>query len=144
MHIDLYTDGSATTADKPGGWGYVVLINGAKVTEGSGYMPNATNNDAELEAVIHGLRKVKEILEPHIHTMDYYTTTLLSDSQLILGWINGKYSFKQQNKLEKYKEARMLARTVNVSTQWVEGIFSCCCTLCMQEQCFPLCSFPPC
>ena len=55
MKIEVYTDGSATTSEKPGGWGYVIVIDGVKHSEGSGRMETATNNDAELEGAIMGL-----------------------------------------------------------------------------------------
>ena len=34
--IDLFTDGSATTSSKPGGYGYVIVINGNKFSYGIG------------------------------------------------------------------------------------------------------------
>jgi ribonuclease HI len=124
MIIEVYTDGSATTSDKPGGYGWVMVIDGKKYTEGSGHLPLATNNDAELEAALMGLVAAK-----HTICIDYdlplnsakYEVVLVSDSQLILGWVNGTYAFRQTDKLEKYKELRLLAQLMGVKTRWVEG-----------------------
>jgi ribonuclease HI len=130
QHIDVYTDGSATTADKPGGWGYVILVDGTKHSEGSGHMENATNNDAEMEAVIQGLRAVNKLLFPTpIGVLGAYdpveivppSVTVRSDSRLILGWTSGIYKFKQIDKIAKYRELQLLVKMTNAKTEWVEG-----------------------
>lgn len=122
MHIEIYTDGSATTNDKPGGWGYVICVDGQKYHEGSGHMLLASNNDAELEAAIQGLKFVKDIItEKSILVPCVAEVTLVSDSQLILGWASGRYTFRQTDKLHKYKELQLLVHNMSVKTRWVEG-----------------------
>jgi|GEM_PF-2382195 len=130
MHIEVFTDGSATTADKPGGYGFVLIVDGVKHSEGNGYMPNATNNDAEMEAVIQGLKAAIDriILRvgPVLGLLEVAgivppVVTVKSDSQLVLGWTSGKFSFKQQEKIEKYKELRALVDFTNCKTEWVRG-----------------------
>lgn len=119
MHIEVFTDGSATTADKPGGWAFVLVVDGAKHSEGSGYMPNATNNDAEMEAAIQGLKAAFELPKHPYTTLS--TIELVSDSQLILGWANGTKSFSQAKKIAKYKELKHYVYMTSASTRWVEG-----------------------
>ena len=63
MNLEIYTDGSASLNDRPGGYGWVIVTNGEKHSEGSGYMPVASNNDAELEAAIQGLYAAKNLIE---------------------------------------------------------------------------------
>lgn len=128
MKIEVYTDGSATTADKPGGYGWVIVLDGKKDSEGSGYMELASNNDAELEAAIQGLAAVKKVIEstPHLFGIlsvvpQSDSVTLVSDSQIILGWANGQYAFKQENKISKYKELQLLVNIMHVQTRWIEG-----------------------
>lgn len=121
MKIEVYSDGSATVATKPGGWGYVIVIDGIKNTEGNGHMPLASNNDAELEAAIQGLAKVLKMRidgEIPIGTHDIY---LVSDSQIVLGWIDGTYRFKQRQKRHKYDQLQHVVKKLNVKTRWVEG-----------------------
>ena len=65
MKIEVYSDGSATTADKAGGWGSVIVIDGALHKELSGHLESATNNDAELEAAIQGLAATYDLLLNH-------------------------------------------------------------------------------
>lgn len=128
MHIEIYSDGSATTNDKPGGYGWVMCTDGQKHSEGSGHMLNASNNDAELAGAIEGLKAAKSLIVEE-STKSYYTAvpanaitvTLVSDSQLILGWASGKYAFRQADKLHKFKELQLLVYSMNVKTRWVEG-----------------------
>lgn len=135
MKIEVYTDGSATTVAKPGGWAYVIVIDDVKFAECAGHMENASNNDAEMEAAIQGLvAALKHITnlartDPHGPT-DYVKleekltnceVTLCSDSQLILGWASGTYRFKQLDKLDKYKQLQFLMKRTNGKTRWVRG-----------------------
>ena len=119
MHIEVYSDGSATTKEKPGGWGYVLVIDGVKHSEGKGHMAGASNNDAEMEAAIQGLAAVlKHLNDPNnfvaVHedmVLVPPQVTLVSDSQLILGWASGVYRFKQADKYAKYKQLEFLMMT---------------------------------
>lgn len=123
MKIEVYTDGSATIASKPGGYGYVVVIDGTKHSEGNGHMDKASNNDAEMEAAIQGLvAAYKFICTLPDHTEPYYPKVfLVSDSQLILGWASGGYKFKQVAKMEKFHQLRALVAKMKVQTRWVRG-----------------------
>jgi len=118
--IDIYSDGSATTKEKPGGWAWVMVLNGVKHFEGSGHMPNASNNDAELESAIQGLAAVLKHINESIYE-PFPEVTLVSDSQIILGWAGGTYRFKQADKLKKYEQLQFLVRRLNIKTRWVKG-----------------------
>jgi len=122
MNIDVYSDGSATTSDKAGGWAFVVLIDGKFHHEHSGYLESATNNDAELVGALNGLEYV----------LNYSCTfqgsfpvemevTLISDSEIVLNWTNGTYKFKQIDKLPLYEQLCRLVKKLNVKTKWVKG-----------------------
>lgn len=123
MNIRVYSDGSATTAIKPGGYGWVLVVDGVKHSEGSGYVPLATNNDMEMEAAIQGLAAVlKTIKQNSPHTSpEFHEVTLVSDSQLILGWASGRYRFKQADKIHKYEQLKALVTRLKAQTEWVRG-----------------------
>lgn len=122
MNIEVYSDGSATTKDKPGGYGWVMVIDGSKRLEGSGHMAGASNNDAEMEAAIQGLAAaLKYCTEDNYRDPVVKSVTLCSDSQLVLGWASGTYRFKQQDKIQKYQQLQFLVKRLNVKTRWVEG-----------------------
>jgi ribonuclease HI len=128
MKIDAFTDGSATVKTSPGGYGWVLVVDGVQVNEGNGHMPFASNNDAELEAAIQGLTAAKEYLAANFTAIsaavaagDKLEITLVSDSQLILGWADGKYKFKQLAKMDKYHELKALTTKLRANTRWVRG-----------------------
>jgi ribonuclease HI len=127
MKIEAYTDGSATTANKPGGWAYVLVIDDVKYSEGSGHVENATNNDMELEAAIQGLGSALKWLNDFggrlttLEELANVSVTLCSDSQLVLGWASGRYRFKQEGKTDKYKQLRYVMDRLGAKTQWVKG-----------------------
>lgn len=112
MKIEVYSDGSATVATKPGGWGYVVVVDGKFHSEGSGHVESATNNDMELEAAIQGLSAVYGLafgmvpISAEIGSVIptpiglKAQVTLISDSKVILGWASGEFAFKQTAKFE--------------------------------------------
>lgn len=118
MLIEIYTDGSATVATKPGGYGWVMVIDGVKHSEGNGHMPRATNNDAEMEAAIQGMAAVVRFLMSNPVQADVH---LRSDSQIVLNWANGTSDFKQKGKELKYKQLRGLFLRLKAETKWVRG-----------------------
>ena len=63
MKIEVFSDGSATVPSKPGGWAWVMVVDGSKHSEGSGYSPNASNNDMELMSSIMGLAAALKHIE---------------------------------------------------------------------------------
>ena len=126
MKIEVYSDGSATVSTKPGGYGWVITVNGKFHSEGSGSIQNATNNDAELEAAIMGLGNALKLAKaqesPYSVLLDEpYTVTLVSDSEIVLGWLTGRYRFKQVAKVHKYEAFMRLKKMMNVQTRWVHG-----------------------
>ena len=118
-HIEVFSDGSATTADKAGGWGSVILFDGILHKELSGHMESATNNDAELAAAIEGLNYVWEYVEAA--EIFSHSVTLISDSEIVLNWASGKYRFKQLDKIDQYERLRFLMDHLKAKTQWVKG-----------------------
>jgi ribonuclease HI len=119
MKIEIFCDGSATVATKPGGYGWVLVIDDEKHSEGSGAIPNATNNDAELEAAIQGLAAVFKFISAN--KTENPEVTLISDSQIILNWASGAHRFKQKTKMHKYNALRALVTKMKVKTRWIKG-----------------------
>jgi ribonuclease HI len=119
--IEVYTDGSATTGDLPGGWAFRVVGNGIPIFENSGHMEKATNNDAELEAALQGLEYLKTKYEAAKRNPREEEIFLVSDSQIVLGWASGKYRVKQAGKIDKVKRIRELVIFLGVKPKWVKG-----------------------
>lgn len=119
--IEIYTDGSATTANLPGGWAFRIVGNGTPIFESSGYMEKASNNDAELEAALQGLEYIKAKYELAKRDPKLEEIYLVSDSQIVLGWASGKYKAKQAEKVHKIQRLKQLISEMAVKTKWVKG-----------------------
>lgn len=114
--IEAYSDGSGNSSDKPGGYGWVLVVDGVKVDEGSGHLENASNNDCELRGAIEALKAAYKYIHRPLNPLGTYEAveiippqvTLVSDSQIILNWANGSYRFKQLDKQNQFETLRAL------------------------------------
>lgn len=77
MNIQLYTDGSGTTADKPGGWA-AILVYGEHEKVISGGNKGATNNEMEITAVFEGLKAIKR---------SNIVIEIYTDSETVIKWL---------------------------------------------------------
>lgn len=119
MQIEIFTDGSGMNATTAGGYGWVIVVDGTKLTEGNGHMPAASNNDSELFAALQGMVeafKYIQTLEDKDHEV-----TLCSDSQIVLGWSNGSYRCRQEAKHNKVESLQRLMLRLNAKTKWIKG-----------------------
>lgn len=89
LRIELWTDGSGTTSG-PGGWAYILLaidtVTGEirSRLEDSGGMEEATNNRAEITAVLQGLARLTRRSEVHVFSDSEYVVNALAK-----GWLAG-------------------------------------------------------
>lgn len=114
MLVELYTDGSATSYDKPGGWAFVVVVDGLKVYSESGGLKNSTNNIAEVTAAVKALT----------HAATYYPNeeiVLVSDSKLVLGYADGSYACHKIHLALLHNQVSSLFKQLNAKTRWVKG-----------------------
>jgi ribonuclease HI len=87
MKLKIYTDGGARGNPGPAGCGVVVYnAQDKKIEEDFSFIDRATNNQAEYEALILGLKKAKELKATEV---DCY-----SDSKLIVEQLNHNYKIK--------------------------------------------------
>jgi ribonuclease HI len=133
MLIEVYSDGSGTTGDLPGGYGFVICVDGVKVAEGSGGLPTASNNVAEVTAAIRGLEYITTYDVPGcIFNDDGYVSetndgksgarvVLISDSQLTLKWATNEYQCKKWHLIPHVIQLRKLVKKLEVTTKWVKG-----------------------
>jgi ribonuclease HI len=129
MKIEVFCDGSATIATKPGGFGWVLVVDGVKHSEGNGHLEKATNNDAEMEALIHGMIAAYKFSHQPVDVLGRLGPVeitlpevyLCSDSEIALGWADGTYRYKKNVNTDRYKLLLELVRRLNAKTQWVKG-----------------------
>jgi queuosine biosynthesis protein QueD len=85
----LWTDGASRGNPGPAATGFVILdADGAEVAAGGRYLGIATNNVAEYEAVLEGLRAA---LELGLRSLD-----VRLDSELVVRQLSGRYKVKDE------------------------------------------------
>lgn len=80
--VEVYTDGACSGNPGKGGWGAVLVYNGAE-KELSGGEKETTNNRMELTAVIKALEALKEPCEVTLTTDSKYVCDAINQ-----GWLN--------------------------------------------------------
>lgn len=84
--VELFVDGAADLHSKTAGIGGVIYRNEDELFSFSEYIPNLTNNEAEYNALIKG---VKSAIELNVLSLNIY-----ADSELVVKQINGQYKVK--------------------------------------------------
>lgn len=113
--ISIYSDGSSGGNAKGAiGWGWIVTDWDDILGTGSGAEPTGTNNAAELQGAIDGL---KFIVERGLHIDN--VIELVSDSTYTLGIAKGE--FDPQKNLERAAEIRALAILTQAKCRWIKG-----------------------
>lgn len=113
--IEIYSDGSSLMPRKPGGYGWLIVVGGEKITEGSGWLRRADNNDAEVEGAYQGILAAVQLFGVNREFV------LCSDSQIILGWINGSYTFKRDPVNPRFFQIKGLTSDLDLQTRWIRG-----------------------
>lgn len=89
MNYVLYSDGGARGNPGPAGCGFVIKDEkGKNLHEGSKYIGETTNNQAEYQALILALEKLKQ-MDKEIDSVECYL-----DSELIVKQLNKEYKVK--------------------------------------------------
>lgn len=124
--VSLFTDGACSGNPGPGGWAFILRCNQTeKELERSDGVPETTNNQMELMAVIRGLEALKEPCE----------VTLFADSSYVLqgmqnwmaGWKSRGWKRKDGSKLvpvknvELWMELDQLMQSHRIEFQHVKG-----------------------
>lgn len=98
--VTLYTDGGARGNPGPAGAGVVVVDeDGSVVKEVSEFLGTQTNNAAEYQAVILGLRTLKKLYGSAVRDME---VEVVLDSELIARQLSGEYQIKEATLFPHY------------------------------------------
>ena len=100
--VALYIDGAADLHSKTAGIGGVIYSSNNEIFSFSEYLHDATNNEAEYNALILGLKSLLKLnlLNPIIY----------SDSELIVKQVNGDYRVKNDRMILLHSEVISLLR----------------------------------
>ncbi len=125
MNYTLYADGGARGNPGPAGSGSVVFDDiGKRIVEVSDYIGITTNNVAEYEALLRGLKALRdEFPEEHFKHSEL---RIRLDSKLIIEQLKGAYKVKHPNLAPRFFEVKnILARTFpHVSFEHVRREFN--------------------
>jgi len=88
--IIIYTDGGARNNPGPAAIGAII---GEK--EYSKFLGSATNNEAEYQAVVFALKKIKQLIGKE--KSEKTEVEIRSDSELLVNQLNGKYKIKEKD-----------------------------------------------
>lgn len=121
----IYTDGSCLFNPGPGGWAFLALDpSGQEIHRNSGMVPDTTNNQMELQAVIEGLRWALSVQQQQL--------TIVTDSRYVqqgmLQWLANwkKNQWRTSNKgpvknQEYWKALDELSEHIKVQWEWVKA-----------------------
>ena len=102
----MYIDGAADLHSKTSGIGGIIYKDDEEFFTFSEYLDNATNNEAEYTALIHGLKSLL-----HLSVLN---VTIYSDSELVVKQINGEYKVKNDRMKKLYSDAHVLLSKFNL------------------------------
>jgi len=104
----LYSDGASRGNPGPAGYGsYLTDERTGEVVELSGYLGVTTNNVAEYEGLLAGLR--------YVLAHGGGRVAVRADSQLMIRQLEGRYQVKHPRLVPLYQEAR---RLLNLTAGW--------------------------
>jgi len=104
--VQLFTDGACSGNPGPGGWAFLLrdLASGTE-REGSGGLPETTNNQMELLAVIQGLSALKRPCDVQLHADSVYV--LHGMKEWMAGWKRNGWRRKNGSRWEAVKNVEL-------------------------------------
>lgn len=116
MTVEVHSDGSSSgKSNLPGGWAYIVIVDGQVKASDHGGDPSTTNNRMEMTGAIKGLELVRAMKL----RKDGELMVLVSDSEITLNLANGRYS--PNTNVVLATKLRALATELRVQTRHVRG-----------------------
>lgn len=120
--VEIYTDGACSGNPGEGGYGIVMIYNGARKEASKGFK-YTTNNRMELLAVIDSLKLLKEPCKVNLYSDSKYVVSAIREGWLV-GWIskNWKNSKKEPVKnVDLWKDLIPLLEKHEIEFIWVKG-----------------------
>ncbi len=120
--VDIYTDGACSGNPGEGGYGIVMLYNGARKEVNKGFKLT-TNNRMELLGVIDALNLLKEPCKVNLYSDSKYVVQAITDGWLV-GWVQKgwKNSKKEPVKnIDLWKQLLPLLNKHEIEFIWVKG-----------------------
>jgi ribonuclease HI len=120
----VFTDGACEGNPGPGGWGAVMVREGAVLAERSGHDPATTNNRMELTALIEGYRLLDPAQPIAVYSDSSYCINIINEwaaQWAANGWRRGRKREAVLN-LDLVQELYELAQSRPLATAtWIRG-----------------------
>ena len=120
-HVAIYTDGACSGNPGPGGWGAILVYNGAEKVL-SGGEAETTNNRMELTGAIRALEALREPCQVTLYTDSQYLANAVN-----LGWLRSwkKLGWRRKDGPLKnpdlWQRLDALLETHRTQFVWVKG-----------------------
>ncbi len=95
--VELFVDGAADLHSGTAGIGGVFYRNGEELYSFSEFIGSKTNNEAEYEALIRGIKEA--------HNLKLLSLNIFADSQLVVRQVTGEYKVKHERMKPLHKQA---------------------------------------
>lgn len=117
--VTIYTDGACKqNSTRVGGWGCVLIYKENYFKKFSGRVENTTNSRMEIQAVIEGLKRLKEPCEVLIISDNLYVVNTINE--WLDDWIEmGEYPYKANT--DQWDEFIELRKIHKVTAKHVRG-----------------------
>lgn len=102
LKITAFVDGASRGNPGPAGYGVYMRTDGGETIEIAGYLGTTTNNVAEYAGLVEALRVAAEEGATELE--------IVSDSELLVKQMLGKYRVKHPNLVPLHEEAKALTR----------------------------------
>lgn len=109
--IEIYTDGAYSSSRDQGGWAFVVLKDGLKVSSGYDTAKNTTNNRMEVQSAIEA---IKYTIDQNIKEF-----TLYSDSMYLVGTMTKNW--KRKKNVDLWIELDSLIQGLSIDWKHTKG-----------------------
>ncbi len=117
--INVYIDGASR--GNPGEAGIGILMktgDGDTIFSAAGYAGKMTNNQAEYNALIAALTKLKKSHQTHSGQSNTTLITIFSDSELVVKQLNGQYKVKEPELKKLHEIVRKLMGEISAKIEF--------------------------
>ena len=114
--VCLFNNGSCLDNPGAGGWAYVLEFNGHQKCA-SGGQAQTTNNQMELQAVIEGLKALKEPCRVELYTDSSYVANAINS--WLAGWV--KKDFKNVKNVSLWQEFLRVSSAHEIKAFWIKA-----------------------
>ncbi|MEQ1888766.1 MAG: ribonuclease HI [Alphaproteobacteria bacterium] len=119
--VDIYTDGACSGNPGPGGWGALLVYDGAE-KELCGGAADTTNNRMEMMAAIEALKALSRPCKVHLHTDSSYLRDGVT--KWIHGWKRNGWRTADRKPVKNqdlWQEIETQIQRQQVTWHWVKG-----------------------